>query len=299
MLASCITIGISMRENDYKYRDMVGRLAKIISAELLKLEAIYNFDLGDEFEIALCKILSQALPDKYGVCRGHVVTEDNQTAGDDIIIYDRDGSPTLRMLPNGDFSIKEYIPFDSVYAYIEAKHTLYWDGNSSQSVVNAASQVSAVKSLYRETRSHYKITDNLTLKPGILTIDIGGLEHPEITNPLVGCIFSRYVNWNGKRRSFNELKDPPIVNFGLDMKLQPEIIVAGNDMVGLPAKEEGGQTNLYLFRGTKESTIKLYKTEGRALAIGIISMLHAIDAIRLNKLKWAPIIAEQLNYRKG
>lgn len=281
------------------YRDMVGRLAKIISAEFLKLEAIYNFDLGDEFEVALCKILRQVLPDKYGVCRGHVVTKNNETAGDDIIIYDREGSPTLRMLPNGDFSIKEYIPIDSVYAYIEAKHTLYWDGDGNQSVVKAAKQVSAVKSLFREPRSHYKITDNVTLEPGILTIDVGGLEHPEIQNPLVGCIFSRYVHWGGKKRYADELMNPPIVDFGLAQELQPEIIVAGKDMVGLPAKKEGNQTNLYLFRGTKESVTQLFITEGRALAVGIISLLHAIDTIRLNKLNWAPIIGEQLNYREG
>ena len=281
------------------YRDLVGRLAKIVSAELLKLEAIYNFDLGDEFEVALCKILRQALPDRYGVCRGHVVTKDNKTAGDDIIIYDREGSPTLRMLPNGDFSIKEFIPVDSVYAYIEAKHTLHWGGDSNQSVIKAAKQVEAVKSLNRAPRSHYKITDNLTLEPGLLTLDVGGLEHPEIQNPLVGCIFARYVHWGGKKRSASELMNPPQIDFGIVKERQPEIIVAGNDMIGLPAAKVGEQTNLYLFRGTKESMLRLYITEGRALALGVISLLHAIDTIRLNRLNWAPIISEQLSRRDG
>lgn len=284
-----------MSSQSYMYRDMVGRLSNLINAELMRLEAIYNFDLGDEFEVALCKILRQALPEKYGVCRGHIVTSDNMTAGDDIIIYNREGSPTLRMLPNNDFSIKEYIPVDSVYAYIEAKHTLFWDGNGNQSVVSAAKQVSAVKSLTRSERSHYKITDNVTLEPGLLTLDVGGLEHPRIQNPLVGCIFSRFVSWGGKRKASDELLNPPRVDFGLAKELQPEIIVAGNDMIGLPAKKENGQTNLYLFRGSEESGLHLFITEGRAIAVGIMSLLHAIDTIRLNKLNWAPIIAEQLN----
>ena len=277
------------------YRDLVGRLSKIVNAELLKLEAIYNFDLGDEFEVALCRILRQALPDRYGVCRGHVVTKENKTAGDDIIIYDREGSPTLRMLPNGDFSIKEFIPVDAVYAYVEAKHTLYLDGDSNQSVIKAAKQVEAVKLLLREPRSHYKITDNLTLEPGALTLEIGGLEHPQISNPLIGCIFARYVAWGGKKRSAEELMNPPRIDFDIDQKLQPEIIVAGNDMIGLPSNHEEGQINLYLFRGTRESYLRLFIVEGRSLALGIVSLLHALDTIRLNRLNWAPIISEQLN----
>jgi hypothetical protein len=56
------------------YKDAVGRLARRIEGELLRLEAIYNFDHGAEFEVALCQVLRAALPRKYGVCRGHVVT---------------------------------------------------------------------------------------------------------------------------------------------------------------------------------------------------------------------------------
>jgi len=288
-----------MADAGYMYRDLVGRLSNIVNAELIKLEAIYNFDFGDEFEVALCRILRLALPDRYGVCRGHVVTKENRIAGDDIIIYDREESPTLRMLPYGDFSIKEYIPVDAVYAYIEAKHTLYLDENADQSVIKAAKQVEAVKSLPREPRSHYKITDNLTLEAGLLDLEIGGLEHPEISNPMVGCIFARYVAWGGSKKSGTELNKTPRIDLGIDQKLQPEIIVAGNDMIGLPSNRVDGKIHLYLFRGTKESAIQLFITEGRALALGVISLLHALDTIRLNRLNWAPIIAEQLNNKQA
>jgi hypothetical protein len=290
---------MKMSNKSFMYRDLVGRLSRLVNAELLKLEVIYNFDLGDEFEVALCHILSVSLPDKYGVCRGHIVTKKNETAGDDIIVFDRESSPTLRMLPKEDFSIKEYIPVESVYAYIEAKHTLYLDGDGNQSIVKASRQVESVKKLEREPRSHYKITDNLTLESKLLSLSIGGLEHPEIQNPLLGCIFSRYVAWNGKKRNSSELNKRPRIDFGIEPAFQPEIIVAGNDMIGLPAKKENHIINLYLFRGTREDGIQLFITEGRAIALGIISLLHSIDTIRLNRIDWASIIIEQLNRKSG
>ena len=50
------------------------------------------------------------LPSKYGVCRGFVVNRHGDKAGDDIIIYDQEKFPTLRLLPKDDFSLKEEIP---------------------------------------------------------------------------------------------------------------------------------------------------------------------------------------------
>src|SRR5437667_11014698 len=72
------------------YRDIVGMLAKLIDAELSKATVIYNFDHGDEFEVAMCHVLRSALPARYGVCRGHIVTINDEHAGDDIIISYRD-----------------------------------------------------------------------------------------------------------------------------------------------------------------------------------------------------------------
>jgi hypothetical protein len=44
-------------------------LARKVEARLQDIEAIYNFDLGDEFEVAICALPEHILPAKYGVCR--------------------------------------------------------------------------------------------------------------------------------------------------------------------------------------------------------------------------------------
>jgi len=53
------------------------------SRKLDEISAEYNFDLGDEFEVAICSILRAFLPEKYGVCRGFVVDRNGEKAGFD------------------------------------------------------------------------------------------------------------------------------------------------------------------------------------------------------------------------
>jgi hypothetical protein len=103
------------------------------------------------------------------------------------------------------------------------------------------------------------------------------------------------VAWDGKKRNSDELISRPKIDFDIKPAFQPDIIVAGNDMIGLPAKRVKDKINLYLFKGTKEDNIHLFITEGRAIALGIISLMHAIDVIGLNRIDWEPIISEQLS----
>ncbi|MCY7977718.1 hypothetical protein P8843_13890 [Bacillus inaquosorum] len=78
----------------------------------------YGFDYGDEFEVVICKALRKTLPNNYGICRGHVVSADSRKEGDDIIIFDQERFPTLRNNKKEDYSRKENIPIEAVYAYI-------------------------------------------------------------------------------------------------------------------------------------------------------------------------------------
>ncbi|MCQ4320456.1 DUF6602 domain-containing protein [Stutzerimonas stutzeri] len=131
------------------YGGYIERLARKVEARLQDIEAIYNFDLGDEFELAICALLEGLLPAKYGVCRGFVVAEDGSTAGDDVIIYDRMASPILRSGMSRQFPVKEQIPVDAVFAYIECKHSI-----SDPTVLEKAiSQTEAVKRLVLTRRS--------------------------------------------------------------------------------------------------------------------------------------------------
>src|SRR5580692_9222880 len=101
------------------YDGFVKNLAARFDEALNEIAAVYNFDFGNEFEVAICKVLRRAIPHRYGICRGFVVNAEGQAAGDDIIIYDRIRFPTLRALGQEDYSLKEKIPIEAVYAYIE------------------------------------------------------------------------------------------------------------------------------------------------------------------------------------
>ena len=72
-----------------KYDNYLIKLSRKINRRLEDIDADHNFEFGNEFEIALCSILRNFLPNKYGIGRGFVVAEDGTKAGDDIIIYDQ------------------------------------------------------------------------------------------------------------------------------------------------------------------------------------------------------------------
>lgn len=66
----------------YRYDNFVVELSRKFLARLEDIKADYNFDLGDEFEIAICELLRIFLPTKYGVCRGFVVDSNGNKEGD-------------------------------------------------------------------------------------------------------------------------------------------------------------------------------------------------------------------------
>ncbi|HEY5744833.1 MAG TPA: DUF6602 domain-containing protein [Chryseolinea sp.] len=124
------------------YDNYIVRLSKKIDARLSEIEAGYNFDLGDEYEIAICHLLSDILPKKFGICRGFLVSRFGKKIGDDVIIYDRLRHPTLRSSIGENFHLKDQIPVDAVYAYLECKHTL-----DSNTLVKSTAQVRSAKKL--------------------------------------------------------------------------------------------------------------------------------------------------------
>ncbi|WP_396150646.1 DUF6602 domain-containing protein [Flavobacterium sp.] len=71
----------------YLYDNFIIKLSEKFNRRLEEIETDFNFELGDEFEFAICDILQDLLPTKFGVTRGFVVNKDGVKAGDDIIIY--------------------------------------------------------------------------------------------------------------------------------------------------------------------------------------------------------------------
>jgi uncharacterized protein DUF6602 len=110
------------------YGDFVRTIATTFDQALHNIAVEHNFELGDEFEVPLCKILRKVLPQKFGICRGYAINRDGDVAGDDIIIYERMRFPTARLIDD-DWSLEQRVPIEAVLAYIEAKHSLTLEGD--------------------------------------------------------------------------------------------------------------------------------------------------------------------------
>ena len=127
------------------------------------IDTVYSFDCGPELEIALCNVLRDALPQKFGICRGFAVDRSGNLFGDDIIIYDHMALPTLAVRSSNEFLRKERIPIEAIYCYIEVKNTINIQGCDSSSLNHAFTQVTNVKKLCSQ-RKPVSLTQ---LSPGI------------------------------------------------------------------------------------------------------------------------------------
>jgi hypothetical protein len=278
------------------YNKLVESISTAIENKLKEISARYNFDLGEEFEIAICELLATILPEKYGICRGFIVAQDDSFAGDDIIIYDRNGFPTLRLFERQKYDKKQEIPIEAVYAYIEAKHTLHLiDEKSGQGLYKACQQIGAIKNLKRERRALTAIDPYINIGEGF---HVNRPNWPQYTNPLYCAILSRFVRNDTKGE---ELKPEEVFNslkkavFPANV-LRPDLIVLGPKNIIFPTRTIGPKQMLFEspfnVEGVNGPTHRT--TNCSALALGIIIMLYALDIIKLDKMPYVEIIKEQL-----
>lgn len=254
------------------YGGYIERLARKVEARLQDIEAIYNFDLGDEFELAFCALLEDVLPAKYGICRGFVVAEDSTKAGDDLIIYDKMASPTLRSSLSRQFPVKEQIPVDAVYAYIECKHSI----SDAGVLEKAIGQAEAVKKLVLTRRA---------------------LANPdyEADGPI----------YNGKARDWPRtlppLKNQPYCavfarNYSPDVALpnirsenSPDLLILGNDHIATQTVYLGADgPKSSLFYDEKYGADLLVEPAPRnAYGLGLVTLLQALSWIELLPIDWS------------
>ena len=275
------------------YDDYLRKVAERFEHRFADIAAEFNFELGVEFEITLCRVLRQVLPQRYGVCRGYVVTRDGSKRGDDIIIYARDGFPTLRLVEQEGFERKESIPVEAVYAYVEAKHTLCIEGEGGQSLSKACAQVRAVKSLPRSVVP-WTFQDPYVAQLGAKAEP--PTYWPESRNQMFGAILARYVR---QRQGADPLDEAAAIkgslaatNFGDPP--HPDLIVAGADVVCLPTIHHGFHTP---FQIPGASHLSSCHVQGLAFGIGICSLLFALDMMRIGPMPWPTRIAEVIGLR--
>lgn len=280
-------ISQNIMSKQYLYNNFLSNISKKFLKNFDEISAIYNFDNGDEFEVALCKSLRAILPQHYGICRGSIFTIDGNFVGDDIIIYDQFHFPTLRLLEDNTFAQKQQIPFEAVFAYIEAKNTIILDGEGGNTLHKAWEQCKAIKKLKRE-EIKYSINGIPFLKP---------LPHwPTIGNPIYTAIFAR-----GIRKKTNS----PIISFKefsfiqlsskikeMDQSIQPDLIIADYNTLFVPAINQQIESPFFI-----EGKSKLCYSLSKELAygIGLSYMFYAFDNIKLGKIYWPKIISDGMN----
>ncbi|MGX1181562.1 hypothetical protein AB7M31_004630 [Pseudomonas sp. IAP-CY TE4608] len=254
------------------YGGYIERLAKKVEARLQDIEAIYNFDLGDEFELALCALLEDVLPAKYGVCRGFVVAEDGTTAGDDVIIYDKMASPTLRPSLSRQFPVKEQIPVDAVYAYIECKHSI----SDAGVLAKATGQAEAVKRLMLTRRS--RVNPEYEADEPIYNGRVRDWPrtHPPLKNQPFCAVFARKFSADVVLpRTFNEFT--------------PDLMVLGNNHIATQTVNLGadGLKSSLFFDSKYWAGLCVESAPGNAYGLGLVTLLEALSWTELLPIDWA------------
>ncbi|HWB02964.1 MAG TPA: DUF6602 domain-containing protein [Verrucomicrobiales bacterium] len=269
-------------------------LSEKFESALSEIEVEHNFEFGNEFEIAICKVLRRILPRDFGICRGYVVNKEGKQAGDDIIIYDQSRFPTLRSLVQDRFEQKERIPIEAGYAYIEAKHTLYLDGASGQSLEKALQQVDDVKALCkgRLPLSPQSVVPYLTFPTDFVVQYPKGW--PDIKNPMFTAIIARRVISVGGTVDAARLSGAlPFNHWKSKDANPPDLIIAGSDLVGFPLLyEDSGAWDAIPLMTPGRTKFAIGETAGIAFGRGLACLLYALDWIELRKMPWDLIMMD-------
>jgi uncharacterized protein DUF6602 len=280
------------------YGDFVRTIATTFDQALQNIAVEHNFELGDEFEVPLCKILRKVLPQKFGICRGYAINRDGDVAGDDIIIYERMRFPTARLIDD-DWSLKQRVPIEAVLAYIEAKHSLTLEGDGGQSLLKALAQAAAVKALcnQREEVPLRQVAHGFHLAEGIFQINqVDGW--PTIRNPVYSAVISRYVRIKAGEPVISDpqtIRTEIIARPQQNMTEVPDMICAGASVIALPAKISAPDVRLLIpFAVGAPIDMPVAVTENIAFGIAIAHLMWALDYIELGAMPWAPIISDAL-----
>jgi hypothetical protein len=268
------------------YKDLAGRLSKRLSARLSLIEAQYNFDFGDEYEVALCEVLSDMLPARYGVCRGTLVTVDGEDAGDDLIIYDRLGYPTLRSSLAQNFAIKEQVPVEAAYAYIECKHSVELGETlaGSATLDKAVQQVRAAKALASKRTPNVFPRFNEQERFTNRKHDHFPAPFPKLKNELFGVVFARRVTFaKGNPK-------PEAIEIGGEHC--PDLLILGEDRLFTPSAllgPDGIRSSLF-FSSAFQPALRLETVPKSAIGLGILTLLHVIDWMELLPIDYARVL---------
>ncbi|TLV00353.1 DUF6602 domain-containing protein [Dyadobacter luticola] len=282
-------------EKKHLYGDYVRNLHQSVVRRLEIIESEYNFEKGAEFEIAICEILRSFLPQKYGICRGFVIDRDGKTAGDDIIIFDQDRFPTIRSISKGSYELKEKIPIEAVYAYIEAKNTLKITQNPKTCVLTKGiTQCINFKKICnrRHPVVHHEL-DPYVKQGGVISTFPDYL--PKRRNPAFAVLIGRNVQIGNKKELSTQEIHEALKNFEMDdNENNPDLIIAGSHNFCTPHFYSGADQVRSLFYLDHHHERGYWAGQQNDLTYGIFlsQLAFVVDWIRLGRMPWIDIITE-------
>lgn len=281
------------------YGDFIEGVARSFAEALADIEAVHNFELGTEFELALCHTLRRVLPQRFGICRGYLVNSAGETAGDDVIIYERLRHPTSRLRREEEYyARKEKIPIEAAFAYIEAKHTLEIGGESAASLRKAVSQAAASKRLclQRDPVPLTQIAQGVNLGANLTAQPSPGW--PDTRNPFYTAVIARHVRLQSGSpvvQNASEIEHA-LVGQNLAADLLPDFILAGTSNVALPVLPFGpGERTIispFSLQGRTELACRV--ADGIGFGVALVHLLWALDYIELGTMPWSRILGDSL-----
>lgn len=253
------------------YNGFIERLSRKVEARLDDIEAVFNFDLGTEFEVAMCIVLEEMLPEKFGVCRGFVVSQEGKAAGDDVIVYDKLACPTLRAGAGIRFATKEQIPIEGVYAYIECKHSIK-DKDTFNKAIHQARDVKALL----DTRE--KLPNKGYEPKGVPyhgKIKDWPRPYPPAMNQPYCAVFAR------------QFDQAATGDLSLDDK-SPDLLVLGRDFVATQSAllDHDGIKGALFIDPLFQSGLRIERADGKGFGLGLVTLLQALSWIRLLPVDW-------------
>lgn len=281
-----ILMGNTVNENEhnYLYRNYVERLARQFESEYSSIESIHNFELGAEFEVVMCKVLRQLLPDRYGICRGYIVNAEGDVAGDDIIIFDRINFPTLLGRSDDAFDRKEHVPAEAVYGYIEAKYTLDFDTTKETNFNKSLQQIADVRQLCSGRNRHYMALQR---------------DKSRKLPKLYCAVVSRRVSLAGNRSA------DPVETIKAIPKIElpgPDFLVAGPQIATRMSRLINPQqpnsfaiTNDMHHESSASSYLVPVPVPGTGFGIFVMSLMGAISETELLNMPWHTLISDATN----
>jgi hypothetical protein len=270
------------------YDNWLGDITDRFQRKLDAIKVEHNFDYGEEFEVALAIVLREILPLRFGVCRGFVVARDGTKAGDDIIIFDAQRFPVLRELERSDLSRKQQVPAEAVLAYIEAKHTLYLEGDEGQSLNKALEQVRAVKEIVRP-RVRPRVLPNISLfrTPAA---HLEASHTPLFRNPYYGAIWARNIE------ALKKIEPGWFPGQSIPALSRSDVIAAGPHLFlpGFPI-HDGGRKAVMVCRFMTTATRYFLSEPASPWGTALAHLLWAMEWVSLGELPWDLMLAEQVS----